>query len=193
MKKIYLLCLISFISCFEGIDFHSYILNMTNKINKYRIAHQASELKYNENLSKIANKSGKRIFEEMNFLYSNSTYNGKILGENFFYCNTLDSKSCLNSYDIPKFWYEEYYKFCFNTKVFNTTSNRNFITMIWKESTSIGCSIIYKRFFGQIDSYLVVCEFYPGPHPSLGASYEQITMNIIDRDDNDKMKNLYPC
>ena len=192
--RLYLL-LFAFIEifCVYYIDFDAVIADMVVRHNKYRKLHRLEELKYDKDLAEIALNHSIRMATEMGFFYSNSTYNGKTLGENFFFCDTFDGLPCLDQYDITFYWYKEYYNYCMSSNSFPNNS-RNFITMMWKESTAMGCGIHYQRYWDCMDAYFVVCDFYPGPHPVFGASPEEIERNMQDRiGEDDIEKNPAPC
>ena len=193
--KIYtlLLAVFSFTSCIQEFSFSDFILNMFNKHNAYRVLHGFSNITYDDNLAEIALKQATSLAEEMRFFYSNSTYKGKNIGENFFYCNSWDGISCLPEYDVTFYWYKEYYTYCMSTGTFPET-NRNFITMMWRDTTLMGCGIYYKRYWDCMDAYFLVCDYYPGPHPVFGDTPEEIKRNMQDRiaaDDDEK--NPTPC
>ena len=86
------LLLIVFIEIYSVyyIDFDAVIKDMFIKHNNYRKLHRLEEIKYDDELAKIALNSSNRMADEMVFYYSNSTYKGKTLGENLFYCNSFD-------------------------------------------------------------------------------------------------------
>jgi hypothetical protein len=166
---------------------------MFNKHNAYRALHNFFNTNYDDKLGELALKQATRMAEEMRFFYSNSTYKGNILGENFFYCNSWDGISCLPEYDVTFYWYKEYYTYCMSTGTFPDTA-RNFITMMWRDTKLMGCGIYYKRYWDCMDAYFLVCEFYPGPHPYLGDTPEEIRRNMNDRNgENDNEKNPTPC
>ena len=190
---ILLLVLFTFTSCVQEFNFYYFALDMFNKHNAYRALHGFSNTEYNDELAEIALKQATRMAEEMRFFYSNSTYKGNILGENFFYCNSWDGISCLPEYDVTFYWYKEYYTYCMSTGTFPDTA-RNFITMMWRDTKLMGCGIYYKRYWDCMDAYFLVCEFYPGPHPYLGDTPEEIRRNMNDRNgENDNEKNPTPC
>jgi uncharacterized membrane protein YukC len=95
--KIYilLLALFTFTSCVQEFNFYYFALEMFNKHNAYRALHNFFNTNYDDKLGELALKQATRMAEEMRFFYSNSTYNGQNLGENFFYCNSFDGISCL--------------------------------------------------------------------------------------------------
>ena len=190
---ILLLVLFTFTSCVQEFNFYYFALDMFNKHNAYRALHGFSNTEYNDELAEIALKQATRMAEEMRFFYSNSTYKGNILGENFFYCNSWDGISCLPEYDVTFYWYKEYYTYCMSTGTFPDTA-RNFITMMWRETKLMGCGIYCKRCWDCMDAYFLVCEFYPGPHPYFGDTPEEIRRNMNDRNgENDIEKNPTPC
>ena len=189
------LLLIVFIEIYSVyyIDFDAVIKDMVIRHNNYRKLHRLEEIKYDDELAKIALNSSNRMADEMVFYYSNSTYNGNSLGENFFYCNTFDGLPCLDQYDITFYWYREYYNYCMSTNSFPEDS-RNFITMMWKETTSMGCGIRYQRYWDCMDAYFFVCVYYPGIDRVDGASPEEIARNMQDRiGEDDIEKNPAPC
>ena len=193
--KIYtlLLAVFSFTSCIQEFSFSDFILNMFNKHNAYRVLHGFSNITYDDNLAEIALKQATSLAEEMRFFYSNSTYKGKNIGENFFYCNSWDGISCLPEYDVTFFWYKEYYTYCMSTGTF-PENERNFISMMWRDTTSMGCGIYYKRYWDCMDGYFLVCDYYPGPHPYFGDTPEEIKRNMQDRTGaDDDEKNPTPC
>ena len=191
-KLIILIGLITFISCAQEVNFDNYVLEMLNKHNAYRELHHAGHLTYNNDLAKIAYEQTERIYTSTQggFFYSNSTYNGQTLGESFFYCNTYDDTTCLLNYDVTSYWYKEYYSYCYSTKAF-PNSSRNFITMVWKETTSMGCAMNHKILYDIVNAYLVVCVYYPGVHPYKGPTPEQFDENVLERTDGNKNSN--PC
>ena len=73
-------------------------------------------------------------------------------------------------------------------------ANRNFITMMWRDTTLMGCGIYYKRYWDCMDAYFLVCEYYPGPHPVFGDTPEEIKRNMQERvGADDDEKNPTPC
>ena len=189
------LLLFAFIEiCFSGpVDYDKIISELFQKHNEYRRLHRLEELKYDDELAKIALAHAERMAREMQFFYSNSTFNNKTLGENYFYCNSFDNVPCLPQYDVDFFWYKEYYNYCMSSHSFPDNS-RNFVTMMWKESTSMGCGIHFERYWDCMNAYFVVCDYYPGPHPVFGASPEEIQRNMQDRiGEDDEEKNPTPC
>ena len=187
------LLLITLISCILGIqdiDFKAFATELYYKHNTYRNLHGSANIELDENLNEIAHNQAVRMADEMNFFYSDSTYNGKTLGENFFYCNSFDGTTCLPQYDVTGYWYREYYDYCFSSKAF-TKEVRNFITMVWKETTLFGCGYEYRNYYDVMDAYFVVCVYYPGPHPTNGPTAEQIEANLFDRTDGNKKSD--PC
>ena len=106
---ILLLALLTFTSCVQEFNFYFFALEMFNKHNAYRALHGFFNTNYNDELGAIGLQQATRMAEEMRFFYSNSTYKGKNLGENFFYCNSFDGISCLPEYDVTFYWYKEYY------------------------------------------------------------------------------------
>ena len=194
MKIFIFLCtLITFISCVQYINFYYYALEMFDTHQKYRVLHGLNNTKYDDNIAAIALEQAVRMADNMRFYYSNSTYNGRNMGENFFFCNTFDGNSCLPLWDVTWYWYKEYYNYCFSTKSFPLTA-RNFITMVWKETTLMGCGIEYRRYWDCMDAYFIVCDYYPGPPPTFGPTAEEIAENLIDRTaEDDEEKNPEPC
>ena len=191
MRRFILFCaLIAFISCVQYIDFHNFALEIFNKHNHYRSLHGVLNVNYDTNLAEIAVAQAKRMADAEDFFYSNSTLNGRDVGENFFYCNSFDNIACLPYYDVANYWYKEYYTYCFSSKTF-TSKGRNFITMVWKETTSMGCGIEYRRYWDIMDAYFVVCDYYPGPQPTFGPTPEEIEANVFERTDSEKNPN--PC
>ena len=87
---ILLLALLTFTSCVQEFNFYFFALEMFNKHNAYRALHGFFNTNYNDELGAIGLQQATRMAEEMRFFYSNSTYKGKNLGENFFYCNSFD-------------------------------------------------------------------------------------------------------
>ena len=193
--KIYilLLALFTLTSCVQDIDFYSYALEIYKMHNKYRSLHGFLNTNYSDEIAEIALKHATNMAEETRFFFSNSSYKGKILGENFFFCNSFDGESCLPGYDVTYFWYKQYYDYCMSSGTFPDNA-RNFITMMWRDTTLMGCGIVYKRLWDCMDAYFLACEYYPGPHPDLGDTPEEIKRNMQDRvgeDDNEKNPN--PC
>ncbi len=190
---ILLLALFTFTSCVEEINFYFYALEMFNKHNAYRALHGYFNTNWSDELADLGLKQAVRMADEMSFFYSNSTINGSNVGENFFYCNSFDGMSCLPLYDITFYWYKEYYTYCMSKHDFPLEA-RDFISMMWRSSTLMGCGIEYRRYWDCMDSYFVVCLYYPGPHPAFGESPEVIAQNMQDRlADNDIEKNPNPC
>ena len=189
-RYLLLITLISYILCIEEIDLKQYAIDLYYKHNTYRALHGSPNMELDENLNEIAQKQAVRMADEMKYFYSNSTYKGKNLGENLFSCNSFDGNNCLKSYDVPFYWYKEYYDYCFSSKSFYL-GVRNFITMIWKETTLFGCGLEYRRYYDVMDVYFVVCVYYPGPHPYNGPTAEEIEANLKDRTDGNKKSD--PC
>ena len=189
-RYLLLITLISNILCAQEFDFKQYSLELYYKHNTYRALHGSPKIEYDENLNEIARKQAVKMADAMKFSYSDSTYNGKTLGENFFYCNSLDGSICLKEYDVAGYWYLEYYDYCFSSKSF-TKEVRNFITMVWKETTLFGCGVEYRKYYECMDAYFVVCDYYPGPHPTKGPTAEEIEANVVDRIDGNKKSD--PC
>ena len=189
-RYLLLITLISNILCAQDFDFKQYSLELYYKHNTYRALHGSPKIEYDENLNEIARKQAVKMADAMKFSYSDSTYNGKTLGENFFYCNSLDGSICLKEYDVAGYWYLEYYDYCFSSKSF-TKEVRNFITMVWKETTLFGCGYEYRNYYEAMDAYFIVCVYYPGPHPTNGPTAEEIEANLLDRTDGNKKAD--PC
>jgi len=190
-RYLLLAALISSILCeIQEINTENYLRELVGKHNAYRELHGSPFVKLDENLNEMAYNQAVRMSEEMKFSYSNSTYKGSTLGENFFYCNSFDGNSCLLNYDVPFYWYRYYYDYCFSSKSF-TEDSRNFITMVWKETTTIGCGLLYKNYYDVMDTYFVVCLYYPGPHPYNGPTVEEIEANLQDRTDGNRK--MDPC
>jgi len=189
-RYLLLITLISCILCIEEIDFEKIAKEIYLKHNAYRELHGSPAIELDENLNEIARKQAVSMADKAALFYSNSTYNGRTLGENFFYCNAFDKSSCILKYDIVGYWYREYYDYCFSSKSF-TKSVRNFITMVWKETTKIGCGYEYRNYYDAMDAYFVVCVYYPGPHPYNGPTSEEYDAYLQDRTDGNKKSD--PC
>ena len=185
-----LITLILNIFCIQEFDSQKYITELYYKQNTYRALHFSPNIELDENLNEIARKQAVKMADEMKFFYSDSTYNGKTLGENFFYCISFDGSTCLTQYDVAGYWYNEYYDYCFSSKSF-TKEVRNFITMVWKETTLFGCGYEYRNYYEAMDAYFIVCVYYPGPHPTNGPTAEEIEANLLDRTDGNKKTD--PC
>lgn len=190
---ILLLALFTLASCIQEMNFYYYALEMFNKHNAYRALHGYFNTNYNEELSALALKQATRMADQMDFFYGNYTINGTNVGENFFYCNSFDGITCLPQYDITFYWYKEYYTYCMSKHDFPMES-RDFITMMWKSTKLMGCGILYRRYWDCMDSYFVVCQYYPGPHPYFGDTPEEIEKNLEERTQSgDIEKNPCPC
>ena len=190
---ILLLALFTLTACVEDINLYYYAIEMFNKHNHYRALHGLYNVNYLDELGEHAYIQAVRMADEMRWFYSNSTWNNQTLGENFFYCNTFDGLSCLPMYDITFYWYKEYYDYCMSSHSFPDNA-RNFVTMMWRDTIYMGCGIEYRRYWDWMDTYWIVCQYYPGPNPYVGASPEEIARNMQDRTGkDDEEKNPNPC
>lgn len=110
-------------------------------------------LKYDEKLSKIAQKYAKKLIESGKFQHSDNKYKSRQIGENL-----AKWKGKKLTFDVAKVvngWYDEVNKYDFETGSYKRGAG-HFTQLVWKNTRRIGIGYVKVG-----NTAIVVCNYYP--------------------------------
>lgn len=130
-------------------DLESYKSDLIEQINKYRKEHDAKNLTINSILDNIAQNFAERLSKKGKLEYSNTKYNGEILGESVY-----QSKNIIDPLRLAKNLYDENKEYNYKSK---DPEPSNFTQMVWKDTQYIGFGMQK----GSDGKYYYVLNYYP--------------------------------
>ncbi|KAF7233553.1 hypothetical protein EG68_09178 [Paragonimus skrjabini miyazakii] len=124
--------------------------------NRYRTLHGVPLLKRNLRLDRMASEWAQKLRETGQLAYSESKYNGQLMGENI--CDRLTVDGKITGQTLVGKWYEESKQYDYEHEPEATKTLGHFTQLVWRKTKELGVGFTVSD---TPERALIVCFYHP--------------------------------